>query len=221
MPKRTRQQEERRLWKSGQANIDERKRTIDENKELQSELKDLRKRYNLVIQNNSQLIHWLQSQPIETLANFSTSVNAIKEKYSISERMSGDFWAAVWNIPVSDAYKSFRGWNGMPGMRFNKDLKHELVITPETDITNEFVLVFIKAWQKTMIEHDDKPPQPQKPVDSKRLDWSPVWEWGKRHPQITRKEIAVMLGRPYTVVKSKLEELDKQAEDPLLFSFQK
>ena len=122
MPKRTQQQEELRLWKSGQAIIEERKRIIDENKGLQSELENLRKQYKIALKNNSELVHWFKSQPVETLANFSADVNAIKEKYSINERMSNAFWGAVWNIPVSDTYKSFPEWRGMPQIQFTKDL---------------------------------------------------------------------------------------------------
>ncbi len=213
MPKRTQQQEELRLWKSGQAIIEERKRIIDENKGLQSELENLRKQYKIALKNNSELVHWFESQPVETLANFSADVNAIKEKYSINERMSNAFWGAVWNIPVSDTYKSFPEWRGMPQIQFTKDLNQELVITTETDITNEIIIEFIKAWQKTVINTNDRPPQPKKKKDSTRLDWRPVWEWRKRHPQISINEIAKMLGKNRITVDRALVNLDN--ENPL------
>lgn len=223
MPKRSLQQEERRLWDSGQVDINERERVIDQiakNKELQSELINLRKHYRIAFKNISEQVQWVKSQPIETLAGFSNDIKAIKEKHCISERMSDEFWVAVWSFPKS-GYKMTASLGSMPKIHWSKESGILLLITPETDIRNELVIEFIETWQKVMINNNDKPPQPQRIKDSRKLNWIPVWEWHMRHPHITRKELATILNRNCEYVRSKLEELDKQAGKSLPFSFQK
>ena len=107
---------------------------------------------------------------------------------------------------------------GMPARREKTELEEEtLIITPETDIRNEVVLRYIEEWQQKAIRGENRLPQPGKVKGSKKLDWGPVWAWAKIHPQVSIKEIAKMLNRNYTQVKSKLEEVDKM----LLISFQK
>lgn len=103
--------------------------------------------------------------------------------------------------------------SGMPEWRWTPEYGEELIITPETDIRNEVVIQHIETWQREMLKKRNPPPQPQLVKGSKKLDWKPVWVWARTHPQITIKEIAAMLNRNYTHVKSKLEELDKQTGD--------
>ncbi len=219
MPKRTREQEYQRLWNSGQAATSERERTIEENRELQADLADLRNRFGIAFNNLVEQVHWLDSQPIETLAKFSDEVEVIAQKHNVGKRVNDAFWGAVWNLPKSGW--EFHALGGMPKMHMTKELGFVLLITPETDIKNQLVIEFIEAWQKTMLYQHNSPPQPQKIDGSKQLNWKPVWEWAVRHPQITRKEIAQKIHRNYEHVKSKLEALDKQADNPLPFSFQK
>jgi len=223
MPKRTLKQEERRLLNSGQADISKDERftaEIARNRELQSELATLRKNYRIELKTPKEQVIWVSSQPKKTLLNFFNHIEAIKLKYHIDKSMNEQFWVAIWNIP-NNGYKVKAVLGSMPKIHWTKELGLHLIITPETDIENELVLRFIVDWQKTIINGNDKPPQPQKIKGSRQKNWIPVWEWNVSHPQITRKELSVMLNISYTHVKSKLQAIDKQMGNSILFSFQK
>lgn len=58
------------------------------------------------------------------------------------------------------------------------------------------------------------PPQPQ-PLrnNKKKKDYRPIWEWEKRHPYFSRKQIAEMLNIHVVTLKRRLEEIDKATED--------
>lgn len=222
MPKRNLQQEERRLLDSGQADINKQKRIVAEiakNKELQSELANLRKYYKIAFKNISEQIKWFDLQPIATLEGFSNDVKAIVKKYSISDEVEKELWKFIWNIPRS-GYEVTAALGSMPKIQWTKESEAQLIITPETDIKNELVLWFIVEWQKARINNHDKPPQPQRIKGSKEKNWMPVWEWSMKHPYITRKELAALLHISYTHLKSKLEEIDKKTDKTIPFSFQ-
>lgn len=222
MPKRSREKEEQRLWNNGEALLRERKRAINENRELQVDLANLRNKYNINFKNTQDHVSWLNSQSIDTQIKFSEDVEGLKTKYKVNDRINNAFWEALWNIPPEHGFYTERILGGMPKLHFSKELGFVLLITPETDIKNELVIEFIETWQKKRLKKQDLPPQPQKIKGSKkRLDWRPVWEWALRHPQITRKEIAQMLHRNYTDVKRKLAELDNELENPPFWYFQK
>ena len=101
---------------------------------------------------------------------------------------------------------------GFPELRVRAvngdDIKAELAITPETDIESPLVLDYIRRWQE---QERDPLPQPI-PLEEnpRKLDWRPVWEWEKRHPGITRKEIAIMLNRNGVAVRRALVEIDHE-----------
>ena len=70
----------------------------------------------------------------------------------------------------------------------------------------------MRAWQLGELVEDDPIPTKLEHLTSNRreLDWRPVWEWSKRHPNIHLKEIAKALGREQKYVYRKLGELDKK-----------
>jgi hypothetical protein len=79
------------------------------------------------------------------------------------------------------------------------------VITVETDLGNPLVLDTIKKWQ------DDRRSNPPSPIKvGKEKDWRPVWEWCKRNPDVTHKEIAEKLKCHRVTVSRALERLDKE-----------
>lgn len=98
---------------------------------------------------------------------------------------------------------------GMPSERWTPENGWEIIITEETDIRNELVLRRIETVQKKIIRSKNPPPQPET-IKGKK-NWQPVWKWAKLHPQFTIKEIAAMLKLSYTLVKSKLEAIDKES----------
>jgi hypothetical protein len=146
---------------------------------------------------------------------FYNDVNDLLNNFNIPEA-----WREVFISRIAGTGKYLTLEHDMsPTFTLYPNGKWECIITPETDLTNPFILALIQEQQRV---HAGKPPQPIKDKNNPRkLDWRPVYEWHKKYPLFTLKEIATKLGRPYTVVKSKLEELDKQAKDPLLFPFQK
>ena len=83
------------------------------------------------------------------------------------------------------------------------------VITVETDLANPLVLENIKAWQR---RYKQIPPhRPPLPIQiGRKKDYRPVWEWQKRNPDITDKEIAKMLGKNRVTVVRALKRLDKE-----------
>jgi len=86
------------------------------------------------------------------------------------------------------------------------EVKKEIVIGADVDITNPIVQEDIQSWQQRV---DPIPkPQPMK-NNPRKLDWRPVWEWRKRHPGITHEEIAKMLGYTPDYVRHKLAELNQ------------
>jgi hypothetical protein len=92
--------------------------------------------------------------------------------------------------------------------RKDGELVHECIITPTTDLDNPLVWDYIKHWQEV---HRDKPPQPLPVrVGAKPLDWRPVWEWHKRHPSVSDREIALMLDKNRVTVSREFEKLDKE-----------
>jgi hypothetical protein len=83
----------------------------------------------------------------------------------------------------------------------------EIIITPDTDLTNPDVIDYIRGWQSSQRR---KPPMPlPKRENSRELDWRPLWEWSMRYPDISREEIARMLNYNPDVLRRKLRDLDK------------
>ncbi|HEY5141661.1 MAG TPA: hypothetical protein VIJ25_20435 [Methylococcales bacterium] len=99
---------------------------------------------------------------------------------------------------------------GMPYERWTPKDGWEIVIDEETDIRNELVLQHIEATQKKIIRSKNPPPRPEKIEGKRAKNWKPVWKWAKLHPQFSIKEIAALLKLNYTLVKSRLEEIDKE-----------
>jgi len=188
MPKRTREKDEIRLWRINKAFYSEQERVIEQNNELNAEIAALRARYG---------IHPQGGFP-ENMLDLIKDVNAIGKKFSINARMNESLWCAVWGIGCP-------GELGMPSLFWHAEIGEGILIGPETDMSNALVVDVIKAFQKILIKKD-APPQPQK--KGRRLDWTPVWEWSMRHPQVTRKDLARMLSRSYVDVKRKLKEID-------------
>ena len=95
-----------------------------------------------------------------------------------------------------------------PEFIFNNNGKWECIITPETDLTNPFILELIQSQQKS---HAGDPPKPiEDKNDSRKLDWRPVYEWRKAHPSFTIQEIAQKIGYKPQTVRKKLSELESR-----------
>lgn len=132
---------------------------------------------------------------------FLKSLHALFKRFEIPETWEAELIADIagtrssavpeWALPRFNLY-----------LDSEENLKWECIVTPETDLTNPRVLGMIQSAQK---EYAGDPPQPVKAKDHPRtLDWSPVFEWHKRHPLFSHEEIAKKLHRPIRIVRQKL-----------------
>jgi len=135
---------------------------------------------------------------------FLSEVHALLKKYEIPETWYPDFIADIagkttdqvtgLEIPKFNFYQSVDG-----------DWKWECIITPETDLTNPFILDLIQLQQK---EYAGTPPKPAKSkVDHRKLDWRPVYEWHKLHPLFSIAEIAEKIGFAPETVRRRFHKL--------------
>lgn len=82
---------------------------------------------------------------------------------------------------------------------------HELIIDDQVDVANPIIQAYILQMQKGF----DAPPKPL-PMknDRRKLDWRPVWEWHKKHPEIGMNDLARLLGYERSYLSRKLNELE-------------
>jgi len=180
--------------------------------------KDIRKRYNLPLPydirwNFRKWRNWLgledqsQSRKRKRGEAFLSEVHALLKKYQIPESWYPDFIADIAGIsggpvaevelPRFDFYQSADG-----------EWKWECIVTPETDLTDPFILTLILTQQK---EYAGAPPKPAKTqTDHRKLDWHPVYEWHKHHPLFSIAEIAEMIGFAPETLRRKFRELRKE-----------
>jgi len=188
-----------RLLRSGQAETDEWQRRVREDDNFQADMREVRKRLGLPADNLT----------IETNQAAWREVATLIAKHQLPSRWHLLLWVELvegpsgspWDVsfPESRSYQLPDGGE-----------RHELIITPDIDITNRLILNHIVQWQR---EHVAQPPRPQ-PMrgDSRKLDWRPVLEWRKRHPSFSHEDIAAMLGYRSDTVRKKLAELESRLD---------
>jgi len=198
---------EKRLQDFVEADRSEYERLIKENRELSAELGDLRARHNITAYTVKDVIYWLDNESSDKQAQFQRELDEILAKHKIPEkwRVNLFYWAMTGKHVIGVAFSM-----GLPSVRGSIDeqgeVKKEIVIGADVDITNPIVQEDIQSWQQRV---DPIPkPQPMK-NNPRKLDWRPVWEWRKRHPGITHEEIAKMLGYTPDYVRHKLAELNQ------------
>ena len=138
---------------------------------------------------------------------FLKEVHSLLKKYEVPESWYPDFIADIagtpsdhnsdLDIPQFNFYQSVEGvW------------KWECIITPETDLTNPFILDLIQTQQK---EYAGAPPKPgRSAADHRKLEWRPVYEWHKHHPLFSIAEIAEMIGFAPRTVQRRFREFAKE-----------
>ncbi|MCX7841253.1 MAG: hypothetical protein N2559_17585 [Anaerolineae bacterium] len=200
---------------------------IFEDVDLQTEIRRILRKYGLPIPEkelddwlgyndlNAGLIGISQSRELiwnkraQRRINLEQDMQEIEQRFGIPQKFKSCLFDLVVIGKVTFLY--YIGYPKIQVKRDGNDWVEELIITPETDINNPLVLEFIWRWQK---HHRNLPPQPR-PMkgNPRKLDWRAVWEWSRRHPSITRDEIARMLYRLPVTVRRKLEELDAELLD--------
>lgn len=83
----------------------------------------------------------------------------------------------------------------------------EVQLTPSVDVTNPVVQRYLADVHKKNVLASEPPPEPT-PIDGTReLDWRPLQEWLKRHPDFTYDDIAPYVGRTANTIRKKVAEL--------------
>ena len=189
-----------RLLRSGQAESDEWQRCVVENTNLQAEMSEIRGWLGLPAERVSEATKQAVWQ----------EVTALTAKYQLPAR-----WHLMLCVALEEGARGIPVDMNLPESRSyhlpDGGERHELIITPDTDITNPLVLDRIVQWQR---EHVEPCPRPQPmPGDSRKHDWRPILEWRKRHPTFTHEDIAKLIRQRPDRVRKKLAELESRSDD--------
>jgi len=216
------QKYEKRLWDFSKADESEWER-ITENPELHVAVYRLQMEYGFPLSGVRAMVDWMGwSEPIEIdkekgelifgfrgmrRQELDQKLKLLEKEFDISNRWSDSLRSWVMTGGERPTFLRF----GFPDIRCQKKdgkLILELIITPETDLDNPLIQDYIKKFQEWFKE---VPPMPELMRGHKtKLDWRPVWEWEKHHPDVTREGIARMLHHNYDYIKKALERLDKE-----------
>lgn len=191
------------------ADYSEWRRLVEDNQELQAELRDIRVRYGLPFDDYSNYMRWLfdsmqTSEGKNLLGQLHNEINSLAFANGIPDRLRDPLYQlAVCGEPkglrVGAVFPSIRGTRGQN--------KWEMVleITRDTPIDNPHVLDFIRDWKRKNLLANDPPPQPL-PIkgNARKLDWSPVREWHTRHPDISYDDLAGLLHMNTAYVRRKM-----------------
>lgn len=203
MARKTRAQWWKRLEEHGNANIAEYRRLTDENTELQRDLAGLRAQYGFPFADGIELARWMEEHPL-AFEEARNALDALIQKHRIPRRWQDNLW---FSLTIKWGGQSFS--MGFPHAEISfMDGKKvtRFVVDSSTDLRNPLVQEYMAAE----CQSEEMPPRPQKMKGKRALDWRPVWEWSKRHPDVTRAEIARRLNYDRTTVSRKLEELDAE-----------
>lgn len=204
-----------KLSNIAQANKAEWNRTVAENSELIPDLRTLRKRYGLPIE-HSEFYNWYRfdypdSEQSKKLEKFHQDVDDLAAKHKINmDKWSSPF---IYLIVLGEPGPISLG-GGFPKIQVQQDsegrITNEVLIDLETAVDNPIIQKYIADIHKQNILAKDPPPLPKKQVGSRKVDWQPVWEWSKRYPVFSLKEIASQLGYSYGTVRNRLSGLDSE-----------
>jgi len=194
------------LLEVGEANRREWQRVIEDNLELQADLRALRARYGLS-SSYSEAVRWAESASPK-IEELSQELADLAAKHGIPPKWHcALFYLAVLGRP----FGAFHGMGFPRGRLVYEDghFRSEIVIDSETVVDNPIVQEHIRGLQRQFLEFLEGPPRPQ-PMNNnpRRLDWQPVWEWHRKHPDVTLKELAELLGYSYGYMRQQLTGFD-------------
>ena len=194
------------LEQIAEANRREWQRLVEDNRQLQSELYGLRQKYNCP-KDERGLTEWFARLGLLRAEQFQQAVETLQRKHRIPARWCGDFLQyAACSKPLHGPSISL----GFPLGRYSLDKdgrpRSEIIIDAETAVNNRIVQDYIRQMHRTGTV---RPPQPRSLNRHGQLDWQPVWEWHRQHPDVTLKEIAEMLGYSYGYVRQRMLKFDE------------
>ncbi len=222
MSKRTSQTGRRRIQDRLDANRSEGERLL-ENQELMAEVKRLQREYGLPFGSDAESKRYWEvltnDGKVETEtgqvalgpafdrhAKLINQLRLLFTKYALPDRLYDALWGLVFLGRPGVQY----GGGAFPAAPFPKYGEREtphLLIYPDTDIDNPMVLQYIRDWQASRRE---QPPGPKTIPGSRKVDWRPVWEWHKRHPDVTLRQLAKAISRDPSYVRRQMSLLEEE-----------
>lgn len=215
MSKKKPEKWEKELWDRADADQLEWER-LSENPNLKAKIREIQFRYGfpLSYKHSLEWFDWLEPIEFDKEAGM-LIIGPHRQRYNRLDQEIKDLakqfdipdrWhMSLFNLIVSNRNGPDSIRMGFPDIEYDKKTGKLLPkITSDTAVENPIVQDEIKLIKDM---YRDPPPQPQKSKDNHgRLDWRPVYEWKLRHPGVTYAEIAKMLYRSHTYVRSKLAQ---------------
>jgi hypothetical protein len=216
---------EQQLWDIAAADQSEWQRLVEENTALYAECYRLQHRYGLPLASHSELPQWIETQAAKICLDsgaqevryphdlpLGKDLRDLMDRHGIPDKWHTPLWHLIvlgWPLGLQISM----GFPGGVWKMVDGRLRNELHITADTPVNNPIISRFIRQWQQQQHQRilltDDPPPKPQPMRDHPRkLDWRPLWEWHKRHPDITQAEIAKAIDRSHDTVRKKLAALN-------------
>jgi hypothetical protein len=199
--KMTVKQAERRLLQHAKADLSEYQRTVAENSGLEANLKDLRRSFGLPMDITEYATYVDDRRNRGTRAELSRHIAGLVAAHHVEK------WRAqVWEWALFGEPLVVGGSCGLPSVHgsFAADGSEvaEIIIPPDFDAGNPLYQSMLKKMRARF------DPCPSPTPHGNEMDWRPVWEWGKRNPDVSRTEIALRLGYTRSYLTHKLDELD-------------
>ncbi len=176
---------------------------FENNQSLRSALRELQKRFGLPKSSHREVLEWVEKRFGE-YTEFNNRLDALLDRFGIQhDWRSAIYQRITWRSPsVGPMFRlGFRSSNLFDDRR---DGEFELVLNPEVNLSNPFI-------QENILFHkvlNDPPPRPRILVDSSEgmMDWTPVWKWHERYPELSLPEIAELLNYSYAYVRQRHKE---------------
>ncbi len=173
-------------------------RRVTRNDALMKQICELQAHYGLPLDGRN-LDAWLDDR--ETLLTFIYDLHQLIRLYDLPDEWHDNLFQFIVSKTPMLSFSV-----GFPAVSYPE---HSIVIHTDTDISNPVVQRYIERRRRQLILRADPPPKPEPMKDNPRkLDWAPLVNWAKRHPEFTSKDIADLLHYNPVTIRRKLLEFD-------------
>jgi hypothetical protein len=199
----------RRLLNIAEAERSEWQRTVVENQEFAAGIQQLRQSLGLPVANHMAFIRWLENTDGEIQEQLHKAIEELMDKHHARK----EWFGAIWNRVIGGD-KFFMGPSFSLGFPKGKSWYEDgrVIYQPVIDETVDRKNPIVQNYIDLMLDGTrSTPPKPQPSKNNPRkLDWIPVWEWWKRHPDVEVNELARMLGYARSYLSRKLNEVEAE-----------
>ena len=177
--------------------------------ELKTELHKVRARNDLPLPNLGQVWEWFDRIGNKKWLQFDKELNQLRKGFGIGDEWGQAFLYLVLLLePHPFLIRRRGGIVARPPIEGVRSRWRLDISDPSVDVNDPHFAYLVRQFRERLLK--DLPPQPQPMKDNPReLDWRPVWEWKKRHPEVPNREIAEMLDRKHQTVRKKLSECEQ------------